>query len=160
MKRLFIAIILVAIVATISTSCVRKSGRRPAPKFETVSDTLIFTPEQIGVTDFSKKFIPYPGFDNGTSMKFSFSIGMKCDGKIYEVKYLKGIFAHDDLSEEKMMEKKEIKEAISTYMLLRTIKSEDIKVIIVKGDVIKITKEPTFNGLNEFSPAQVIWEKI
>lgn len=163
MKRLFILMIIVATIATISTSCSsceRRSGRRPATsKSEKVFDTLIFTPDQIGVTDFSEEFIPFPNFDNGTGMKVSFSIGAKHGPKIYEMKTSEMSFARGDVSKEEMRNQKDIKEAVWIYNSLKIEKPANIKVFVTKGVVVKITKEPTFNGYNEFSPSQVIWEK-
>lgn len=162
MKRLFIAIMIVATVATISTSCSsceRKSGRRENLKFKTASDTLTFTPGQIGVTSFYEEFIPYPKFDGGTGMKISFSIGIEYSGKVYEVKFSEISFVHNDMSKEEMRKEDDIKEAVWKYNILKSTCHKNIKVLIINGEVIKITKEPTFDGLNEFSPAQVIWEK-
>ncbi len=155
-KVFFLVIALISIIVIIS-SCERKSGRWE--KVLTMkTDTLIFSPEKIGVTKMITEFIPYPQYDGGTGMRVSFSIGIENKGKTYEVNVRGSKFFAENVTEETAKNDPGISSLILTHYLASNTPKDYIDVTVLKGEVIKLTRRSTFIA-DEFFPTELIWEK-
>lgn len=161
-KVFFFVIALISLV--IFSSCESKSGKRVSEmkKAEKVStekaDTLLFSPEKIGVTELMEEFIPYPQYDGGTGMNISFSIGIEHKEKTYQIDVDGRQFFSENISKEKAKNSQLISNLILTHYLASNTPKDYIDVIAVNGEVVKLTRRSAFIA-NEFYPTKVIWVK-
>ena len=161
-KVFLFAVALISVV--IFSSCESKSGKRvrEMKKVEKVStqkaDTLLFSPEKIGVTELVEKFTPYPQYDGGTGMDVSFSIGIQYKGKTYQIDVDGREFFSENISKEKAKNGQLISNLILTHYLSANTPKDYIDVLVVKGEVVKLTRRSAFIA-NEFYPTKVIWIK-
>lgn len=158
MKKVFFAIIIVLAIASVATSCERKSGRRTSPVRTEIKDTIWVTPEKIGVTDLTKKFIPFPDYDGGTGIEVSFLIGVQSAGKVYEVKYFESVFFRGEKTIEESWNTKEVVNTLSNYQDFCLVGCQNFKVALLKGEIVKIKTISRFIG-NEFFPEKTIWQR-
>ncbi len=163
-KSLFIAVALISSLVIFS-SCNSRSGKRvgETKKVEKVSiskaDTLLFSPEKIGVTELVEEFIPYPKYDGGTGMEVSFSIGIQFKGKIYQVDVHGRDFFSENITEEKAKKNGcHVSEDILTHYLISNTPISYIDVLVIKGQVVKITRRSAFVA-DKFYPTEIIWVK-
>jgi hypothetical protein len=144
------------------SSCGSKSGKRVKEKVETQqsdTDTLLFSPEKIGVTKLDKEFIPYPNYDGGTGIRVSFSFGIQYKGKTYEVDVQGSKFFGENISEEKAKNDHGLSGIIESHYLLSNTPKDYIDVLIANGEVIKLTRRGGFILNDEFHPTKLIWKK-
>jgi len=161
-KVFFFAISLISVV--IFSSCESKSGKRvkEMKKVEKVSilkaDTLLFSPDKVGVTKLLKEFIPYPKFDGGTGMKVSFFIGIQYKEKTYQVECSGVKFFREDVTEEKAENDPSMSDLILTHYLASNTPKDYIDVLVVNKEVVKLTRRSAFIA-DDFYPTEVIWAK-
>lgn len=164
-KVFFFVIALISVV--IFSSCERKSGKRVSnlKKVEKISttlkannDTLLFTPDKIGVTELIKKFTPYPNFDGGTGMEISFSVGVQHKEKIYQVECDEIFYFGENLTQLKAEKDQKVADIILTHYLLKNTPISYVDVLVVKGEIVKITRRSAFIA-DDFYPTKVIWAK-
>lgn len=162
-KVFFFVITLISVVVIFS-SCESKSGKRvrEMKKVEKVltlkTDTLLFSPEKIGVTKLVKEFTPYPTYDGGTGMKVSFFIGIQYKEKTYQVECSGVRFFRENLTQEKAENDPSISNLILTHYLSSNTPKDYIDVMAVNGEVIKLTRRSAFIA-NDFYPTEIIWVK-
>lgn len=162
-KVLFVIIALISVV--IFSSCESRSGKRvrEIKKVEKVSaqkaDTFIFSPDHLGVTKLIKKFTPYPNYDGGTGMEISFSIGVQYKEKIHEIEYTEREFFDHNLSRAEAEQGQRIATVAWAHDLLEIIPKKNVNIVVVSGEIVKISTSPTFGNNGNFTPSQVVWEK-
>ena len=161
-KVFFLVIALISSLVIFS-SCERKSGKMVSEKAEKVSttlkaDTLLFSPEKVGVTELVEEFIPYPQYDGGTGMDVSFSIGIQYKGKTYQIDVDGREFFSENISKEKAKKGHLISNLILTHYLSANTPKDYIDVLVVKGEVVKLTRRSAFIA-DEFYPTEIIWVK-
>lgn len=162
-KVFFLAIALISSLVIFS-SCESRSGKRLREvKREKVSiqqepDTLLFSPEKIGVTELVKEFIPYPQYDGGTGMKISFSIGIQYKEKTYQIDLYGSEFFHENLTKEKAEKSQNISNLILTYYKSANTPKDYIDVLVINGEVVKLTRRSAFIA-DEFYSTEIIWAK-
>lgn len=162
--KVFLFVIALISTVVIFSSCESKSGKRvrEMKKVEKVStqksDTLLFSPEKIGVTKLVEEFTPYPQYDGGTGMDVSFSIGIQYKGKTYQVDVNGREFFSENISKEKARKGQLISDLILAHYLTSNTPKDYIDVVVVKGEVTKLTKRSAFIA-NEFYPTEIIWVK-
>jgi uncharacterized protein YqgQ len=156
----FLFVIALISTVVILSSFKSESGKRVSEKqkVETQSDTLVFSPEKIGVTKLVKEFTPYPKYDGGTGIKVSFSIGIEYKGKTYQVDVRGDKFFSENTTKEKAENDPSILDLISAYGLVLYMPKDLIDVVVVKVEVIKLTKRSVIIG-NKFFPTEIIWVK-
>ncbi len=161
-----VSLLVIALISAviIFSSCERKSGRRTAEmkKVEKVStlksDTLLFSPEKIGTTEMVEEFIPYPKYDGGTGIDVSFSIGIQYKGKTYEINVNDREFFSENITREKAKNGQHISKSILAHYLVSNTPKDCIDVMVVKGEVVKLTRRSAFIA-NEFYSTKIIWER-
>lgn len=159
--KVFFSIVVLMSLIVFFSSCESKSGKRvvETEKASTPKvDTLIFSPEKIGVTELVKEFIPYPQYDGGTGIEASFSAGIQFKGKIYEIKSFKNTFFREEVSKEKAESDKRIADVVLTHYLLSNTPKQSIDVFAINGEIVKITRRSAFIA-DEFYPSKIIWEE-
>jgi hypothetical protein len=159
-KSLFIAVALISSLA-IFYSCNSKSGKRVKETEKVLTqkaDTLLFSPEKIGVTELVKEFIPYPKYDGGAGMLVSFSIGIQYKEKTYQVDVHRNQFFDENISEEKAINDLDVANIVLSHYLCSNTPKDYIDVLVVKGEVIKLTRRSAFIA-NDFYPTKIIWIK-
>jgi hypothetical protein len=159
----FLAIALISSLVIFS-SCESKSGKRvrEIEKVEKVAtqktDTLLFSPEKIGVTELIKEFTPYPKYDGGTGMDVSFSIGIQHKEKTYQVDVRRGQFFSEDITREKAENDPAISDLVLAHYLASKTPKDYIDVVVIKGEVVKLTRRSAFIA-DELYPTALIWVK-
>lgn len=157
MKKLFVFVFVILSVMVLSScSCESKSGKKANNKVSSTVDTLQFNPDQIGVTEIKKRFIPYPKFDGGTGLEISFSIGIQYQEKIYQVDVKDVWFFPEKITQEKA--ENEMSDLIQSHYLASNTPKDYLDVIVINGQVVKLVIRPVFI-LDKFYPGKVIWEK-
>jgi ribosomal protein L21 len=153
-----VSLFVIALISTvvIFSSCESKSGKRVSEKQK--SDTLVFSPEEIGVTKLVKEFIPYPKYDGGTGIKVSFSIGIEYKGKTYQVDVRGDQFFSENITKEKAENDPSISNLILAHDLASNTPKDFIDVVVVKGEVTKLTKRSAIIAKG-FYPTKIIWVK-
>ncbi len=159
-KVFFFGIALISSLVIFS-SCESKSGKRVREKGKVStqkSDTLLFSPEKIGATALLTEFFPYPKYDGGTGIKVSFSFGIQYKGKTYEVDVRGSKFFRENITEEKAKNDPSISELALAHYLVSNTPKDFIDVVVVKGEVVKLTRRSSFIA-DEFYPTELIWVK-
>lgn len=161
-KFFFLTIALI-ISLVIFSSCERKSGRRVSETQRTErvakSDTIVFSPEKIGVTNLVKEFIPYPKFDGGTGIRVSFFIGIQYKEKTYQVECSDVRFFREDLTQEKAESDQGVSKLILAHYLAANTPKDYVDVMVINGEVVKLSRRAAFFADDTFYPTEVIWEK-
>jgi len=159
----FFTIALISVMVIFS-SCESRSGKRvrEMKKVEKVStlktDTLLFSPDKIGVTKLVEEFVPYPQYDGGTGIDVSFLIGIQYKGKTYEINVNDREFFSENITREKAKNGQHISKSILAHYLASNTPKDYIDVVVVNGEVIKLTRRSAFIA-NEFYPTKIIWVK-
>jgi len=159
----FFTIALISVMVIFS-SCESRSGKRvrEMKKVEKVStlktDTLLFSPDKIGVTKLVEEFVPYPQYDGGTGIDVSFLIGIQYKGKTYEINVNGREFFSENITREKAKNGQHISKSILAHYLASNTPKDYIDVVVVNGEVIKLTRRSAFIA-NEFYPTKIIWVK-
>lgn len=156
-KNFFLVIALISGLVIFS-SCGSESGKRLKEIEKAKNDTLLFSPEKIGVTKLTKEFISYPNYDGGTGMIVNFSIGIQYKGKIYQINVLGNKFFHENITREKAKSDPAISKVVLAHYLCSNTPKDYIEVLVIKGEVVKITTRSMFIA-DEFYPAEIIWAK-
>jgi hypothetical protein len=161
MKTKFFLVAVLISSLVIFSSCESRSGKRVrAEKASTLkADTLLFSPDKIGVTELVKEFIPYPKFDHGTGMRVSFSIGVEYKGKTYQIDVRGSKFFQENVTEEVAKNDPSISSLVLTHYLSSNTPKDYIDVLVVKGEVIKLNRRATFFPDGTFYPTEIIWVK-
>ncbi len=150
------------------TSCESKSGKRfRGIKNETnaekttikKNDTLFFTPEKIGITQLVKDFTPYPDCDNGACIQIHFSIGVLYQEQIYELRYAEGKHFREYVSQEKAETDTRIADVKLVHGLLMSTPEVYLRIVVVNGQIVKISRAPIFGEDGNFTPSQLILTK-
>lgn len=162
-KSIFVILaVLLAVVLTIFTSCESRSGKRAREMKKTEkrsADTLIFSPDKIGVTELLKEFISYPAFDGGTGMKASFFIGIQHAQKTYQIDCSEIRFFRENLTQEKAEQDQSILNLVLVHYLSSNTPKDYLDVTVVNGEVIQIARRAAFFPDGSFYPTKIIWEK-
>ncbi len=159
----FVLFILAIIVTLNFSSCERKSGRRiPVANPNTKvmlhkSDTVVFIPEKLGVTDLEVEYTPYPEFDGGTGIEISYSVGAEYLGKIYEVHCDKSYFYPEKLTKFEAENSLKAGAAVMSYKALSKAQANKLLVVALKGKIIKIYSPSTITEDRKFTPKHVYY---
>ncbi len=154
-----LAVIFTAVVLFSFSSCESKSGKRVKEKEkELKNDSLVFSPEKIGATALLMEFIPYPKYDGGTGIRVSFSFGIQYKGKTYEVNAKGNKFFRENVTEENAKNDPSVSDLVLSHYLVSNTPKDYIDVVVVKGEVVKLTRRSSFIA-DEFYPKKIIWEK-
>lgn len=165
MKKVVILIVGVVVLGLSFSSCESKSGprareRQKVEKIQTPkSDSLIFVPEKIGVTEIEQRFLAYPQYDGGTGIWESFSIGIQHAGQIYQIDVRESRFFAQKLTEEEAKNDPSIAVLLLTHYLISNTPKEYLKVVVVNKEVVQISRKAAFSPDGEFYPEKLIWVK-
>lgn len=136
-------------------SKVEKKSAKPI-----ISESVVVTPEAVGVSGIKSNFTPFSKCDGGECLDIDFTVGIKIpQGEKATFTYFKDLHFSSYSSRAGDVKKApEIVKGKLLYNTLRTINSQKITVTLVGNRITKITKKEEWKG-KTFTPEEVLWEE-